>query len=158
MLAVMIDNPSLVTKTQMNKWTSAFNSWDLCDQCCQNLFVYTKHAHTKAEQWSKVEKEFVKRAGFTLMASLSVHDKEGGDKEFIKFFPLIKKESYDERNYVKKAVNWALRQIGKRNESLNKEALKLCEEIVQLDSKSAKWIAKDAIRELTNPKIRNRFK
>lgn len=147
-LAGMIDEASMITEKQMNEWAKDFDSWDVCDQVCLNLFDKTKFAYQKAIEWSKSEKEFIKRAGFVLMAVLAVHDKKMGDKEFIKFFPLIKREASDNRNYVKKAVNWALRQIGKRNENLRKEAMKLAEEIKKIDSKPAKWIANDAIREL----------
>lgn len=155
-VATMIDDPAQVTKSQMNSWVKDFNSWDLCDQCCNNLFTKTSFAHSKALEWSKSKSEFIKRAGFVLMATLSVHDKTAEDKEFEKFFPVIKVESTDERNFVKKAVNWALRQIGKRNKTLNKKALALAKEIEKIDSKSARWIARDAIRELTNPKILSR--
>lgn len=159
LLASMIAEPEKVTKSQMNKWVKDFYSWDICDQVCMNLFRETEFAYEKAVEWSSNKHEFIKRAGFVLMATLAVHSKELKDEDFIKFFPLIKKGSLDERNFVKKAVNWAIRQIGKRNHSLNKKAIKLSEEILKLDSKSAKWIAKDALKELTNPKtmIRNKF-
>ena len=130
---------------------------DVCDQCCSNLFDQTELAHSKAEEWSQREEEFVKRAGFVLMAALSVHDKKATDEAFIKFLPVIKRESTDERNFVKKAVNWALRQIGKRNLNLNQMALKTAEEIQQIDSKSARWIAADAIRELTSEAVLKRL-
>lgn len=157
-IATMIDEPEKVSKSQMDKWANDFNSWDVCDQCCNNLFVNTPYAHEKAMQWSESKKEFVKRAGFTMMAVIAVHDKKAADKDFDKFFEKIKDESTDERNFVKKAVNWALRQIGKRNKSLNKKALALAKEIEKIHSKSAKWIAKDSIRELINPKIIARIK
>ena len=157
-IATMIDDPKLVTKSQMNKWVRDFNSWDICDGACSNLFRFTPHAFDKVFEWTKRKEEFIRRTGFSLIAYLAVHDKKRDDKNFLKFFPLIKKHSVDERNFVKKAVNWALRQIGKRSKSLNKEALKLAKEIKSLDSKSAKWIANDAIRELTNPKILARIK
>ena len=113
-----------------------------------SLFDKTPFAYQKALKWAKEKKEFVKRAGFAIMAALSVHDKKAKDKDFVKFFPLIKKFSVDERNFVRKANNWALRQIGKRNMYLNRKAIKLAEEIQKINSKSAKWIAGDAIREL----------
>ena len=154
----MIDEPEKVTKSQMNTWAKDFYSWDICDQVCNNLFVFSHYGHEKAIEWSGKNKEFVKRAGFVLIATLAVHSKELFDKDFINFFQIIKKESNDERNFVKKAVNWALRQIGKRNNNLNKEAIRLAEDIYKLPSKSAKWIAKDALKELTKPdlKIRNK--
>ncbi len=157
-IATMIDDPKLVTKSQMNKWVRDFNSWDICDGACSNLFRFTPHAFDKIFEWTKRKEEFIRRTGFSLIAYLAVHDRKRDDKNFLKFFPLIKKHSVDERNFVKKAVNWALRQIGKRSKFLNKEALKLAKEIKSLDSKSAKWIANDAIRELTNPKILARIK
>lgn len=153
LLAPMIDEPSKVTLTQMGDWVKDFNSWDICDQCCSNLFDKTKFAYKKAVEWSRRKEEFVKRAGFVLMAVLSVHDKKADDSVFEKFLPVILRESTDERNFVKKAVNWALRQIGKRNLYLNGKALQTAEEILALDSKTAKWIAGDAIKELTEGKM-----
>lgn len=156
-LACMIDEPTVVTDAQLERWVKDFDSWDVCDLCCSNLFDKTKFAHQKAVEWSKREEEFVKRAGFTLMAALAVHDKKAADGEFLKFLPVIKSESTDDRNFVKKAVNWALRQIGKRNLNLNKMAIKTVEEIRQIDSRSARWIAADAIRELTSEAIQKRL-
>jgi len=157
MLASFIDQPETVTEAQMESWVKDFDSWDVCDQCCSNLFDKTKFAHGKAAEWSKREEEFVKRAGFTLMAALAVHDKKAADEDFLKFLPIIKRESTDGRNYVKKAVNWALRQIGKRNHNLNKMAIKTAEEIQRIDSKSARWIAADAIRELTSEAVQKKL-
>jgi len=157
LLASFIDEPKLVTESQMESWVKDFNSWDVCDQCCSNLFDQTELAHSKAEEWSKREEEFVKRAGFVLMAALSVHDKKATDADFIKFLPMIKRESTDGRNFVKKAVNWALRQIGKRNHNLNQMALKTAEEIQQVNSKSARWTAADAIRELTGEAVQKKL-
>jgi 3-methyladenine DNA glycosylase AlkD len=157
-LAGMIDLPKEVTEKQIERWVKDFDSWDVCDQVCSNLFDRTKFAHKKAIVWSKREGEFVKRAGFVLMAALAVHDKEAGDKEFLKFIPIIKKESRDERNFVKKAVSWALRQIGKRNLALNRIAIKNAKEIQGMDSKAAKWIASDAIRELTSEAVQKRLR
>ena len=156
-LASMIDEPEIVTAVQMESWVNDFDSWDVCDQCCSNLFDKTGFAHRKAGEWSERDEEFVKRAGFVMMATLAVHDKKAADEEFLKFLPIIKRESTDNRNFVKKAVNWALRQIGKRNLNLNKVAIKTAEEIQQIDSKSARWIAADAIRELTGETVQNRL-
>jgi len=147
-IACLVDRAEDVTEGQMEKWVKDFDSWDVCDQVCMNLFDKTKFAYSKAEEWSKRKEEFVKRAGFALIASLAVHDKKAKDEDFLKFFPIIKRGSTDERNFVKKAVNWALRQIGKRNKKLNKEAIKISMEIQKINSKSAKWIASDAIKEL----------
>ena len=147
-LASMIDEPEKVSEKQMEEWVKCFNSWDICDQVCMNLFDKTDFAWGKIHDWPKRKEEFVKRAGFALMACLVCHDKKSPDKEFIKFFPIIKKHSDDGRNFVKKAVNWALRQTGKRNNNLKKHALKVAKEILKINDKTAQWIAKDAIREL----------
>lgn len=156
-LACMIDDPKLMSEDQMERWVLEFNSWDVCDQCCMKLFRKTPFAYQKIEEWSKRDEEFVKRAAFTLIATLAVHDKKADDEKFEELFHLIIRESRDERNFVKKAINWALRQIGKRNLNLNKKAIKVAEEIDQLDSRSAKWIAKDAIRELESEKVQERL-
>lgn len=147
-LASMIEEPEKVAEKQMERWIKDFNSWDLCDQCCMNLFDKLPLAWKKATDWANREKEFEKRAGFSLMACLAWHNKKAKDKDFIKFFPLIKKHSGDNRNFVKKAVNWALRQIGKRNNNLKKEAIELAKEIRKTNWPSALWIANDTIREL----------
>ena len=157
-IAFLIDDPKLVTKSQMNSWVRDFDSWAICDGTCCYLFRKTPYAFDKIFEWADRKEEFVRRTAFSLIAYIAVHDKKRDDKEFLQFFPLIKKYSIDERNFVKKAVNWALRQIGKRSKFLNKEALKLAKEILTLDSKSAHWIANDAIRELKNPKIIARLK
>ncbi|MCW8849058.1 MAG: DNA alkylation repair protein [Melioribacteraceae bacterium] len=152
-LATMIDNSEEVTKSQMNSWVKDFNSWDLCDQCCNNLFRKTMFAKELLFKWVKSKHEFTRRAGFVLMATHSVHKKEMTNDDFLKYLPLIIDYSQDERNFVKKAVNWALRQIGKRNMQLNEEAIKVCKTLLDSDSKSANWIAKDALRELTSEKL-----
>ena len=157
-LAGFIDDKRKVTEAQMEQWVKDFDSWDVCDQVCMNLFDKTPFAYRKAIEWSKRDEKFVKRAGFALMATLAVHDKKAEDKQFEKFLPIIKRGSSDNRNFVKKAVNWALRQIGKRNMNLNRKAIETAKEIQKMDSNSAKWIAYDAIRELTNKKILKRLK
>ncbi len=157
LLATFTGEPEMVTEAQMESWVKDFDSWDICDMCCSNLFDKTKFARTKAIEWSRREEEFVKRAGFVLMAALSVHDKKAADEDFIQFMPIIKREATDNRNFVKKAVNWALRQIGKRNLNLNKMAVEMAEEIKQIDSKSARWIAADAIRELTGEAVQKKL-
>jgi 3-methyladenine DNA glycosylase AlkD len=157
-LAPLIDPPEIVTEKQMEGWVKDFDSWDVCDQCCSNLFDKSKFAHKKAIEWSKRREEFVKRAGFVLMATLAVHDKEADNQKFLKFLPVINREATDERNFVKKAVNWALRQIGKRNSVLNKIAIQTAKKIQKIDSKSARWIASDAIRELTSEAVQKTFR
>ena len=157
LLACFIDRPDMVTGEQMENWVQDFDSWDVCDVCCGHLFDRTALAYQKAREWSERREEFVKRAGFALMAALSVHDKKASDEAMSEFLPIIKREATDERNFVKKAVNWALRQIGKRNLKLNEMAIKTAGEIKQIDSKSARWIAGDAIRELTGEKVQRKL-
>lgn len=153
-LASMIDDPKLVSEEQAEKWVKDFDSWDVCDQVCMNLFDKTNFAYKKAKGWASNEKEFIRRAGFALMACLAWHDKTSPDEKFLPFFPLIKKYSTDERNFAKKSVNWSLRQIGKMRPNLLSEAIKTAQEILKVDSKSAKWIAIDALRELKSKAVR----
>ena len=152
-LASMIDNPQEVTGAQMEEWAGAFDSWDVCDCCCNSLFVKTQFAYTKALEWSRRNEEYVKRAAFAMMAHLVFYDKFADDKKFEQFFPAIKGGAIDDRNFVKKAVNWSLRQIGKRNLALNKKAIKLAGAIQKIESKNAQWVASHALRELTGPNI-----
>jgi 3-methyladenine DNA glycosylase AlkD len=149
-LAALCDDPRQVSEEQMERWARDFDSWDVVDGCCNNLFRMTPHAYRKAVEWTRRDEEYVKRAAYVLMACLAVHDKTAPDSTFLRFLPLIKKGARDERNFVKKAVNWALRQIGKRNPSLQKKAIEAAREIHALDSESARWIASDALRELTS--------
>jgi 3-methyladenine DNA glycosylase AlkD len=157
-LASMIGDPAQVTEAQMERWAADFNSWDLCDQCCSNLFDKTSFAYDKAMEWSGREEEYVKRAGFALMAALAVHDKKAPNSRFEQFFPYIVREATDARNFVKKAVNWALRNIGKRNLSLNAKAIEVAGEIAGINDKTARWNARDALRELNSEKIMERLK
>jgi len=157
MLAAHVDIANQVTEEQMECWVKDFNSWDVCDNCCGHLFDKTIYADKKAIEWSKRTEEFVKRAGFALMAWSAVHDKKSDDKKFEKYLSIIKRESTDERNYVKKAINWALRNIGKRNIDLNKKAIDVSNKILKIDDKTARWIARDAIRELSSEKVKNRL-
>jgi 3-methyladenine DNA glycosylase AlkD len=156
-LACMIEDPQQLTEAQMERWVKSFDSWDLCDQCCNRLFSKTAFGRQKAMAWSQRPEEFVKRAGFVLMAVLAVHDKKASDRHFDPFFRQIKRGATDGRNFVKKAVNWALRQIGKRNLSLNRKAIAVAEEIQHLESTTARWVANDALRELRNEKIQHRL-
>jgi 3-methyladenine DNA glycosylase AlkD len=148
-LAAYVDDPAQVTPEQMDAWTKDFDSWDVCDQACISLFDKTPHAVKKALEWSGRREEFVKRAGFAMMAAMAWHDKKVPDEKFLQFLPLIIRESSDGRNYVKKAVNWALRQIGKRNASLRQAAIQTAQEIQTLGTPAGRWIAADALRELT---------
>jgi 3-methyladenine DNA glycosylase AlkD len=157
-LASMIDEPELVNEEQMEDWVKDFNSWDVCDQVCMNLFDKSPLAWRKIRDWSGREEEFVKRAGYALIACLAWHDKKTADKKFTDLFTVIKRGTADERNYVKKAVNWALRNIGKRNRKLNRAAILCTKEIVTIDSRAARWIARDALRELQSEAVQNRLR
>lgn len=147
-LAGMIDDPARVTERQMESWARSFDSWDICDQVCMNLFDKTPLAWSKAAEWAGRDEEFVKRAGFALMACLAVHDKGAGDGAFRRFLPSIEREAGDDRNFVKKAVNWALRQIGKRNGRLRRDALRAARRLAENESRAARWVGRDALREL----------
>lgn len=156
-VAGMIAEPDKLTEQQMEDWVVDINSWDICDQVCMNLFEKTPLAEKKIFEWSTREGEFVKRTSYALIACLAWHDKQAVDERFINYFPLIVAGSTDERNFVKKAVNWALRNIGKRNQNLNKQAIRVANQIHEIDSKSARWIASNALRELESEKIQLRL-
>ena len=156
-LAAIIDDPGKVSRRQMDRWAKDFDSWDVCDQACTSLFDRTPHAFDKAVEWSRREEEFVKRAGFALMAGLATHDKDSPDERFADLFEHIKRESIDDRKYVRKAVNWALRGIGKRSASLNVLAVGCAEEISGIDSRAARWVASDALRELKSEAVQRRL-
>ena len=157
-LAGMVDDPREVTVAQMESWVRDFDSWDVVDGSCGNLFDKTPFAFEKALEWSKRDAEYEKRAGFVLMAEMAVHDKTLSDETFLKFLPVITREAVDNRNFVKKAVNWALRQIGKRNLALNRAAIATAEKIHSIDSNSARWIASDALRELKSESVRKKLR
>jgi 3-methyladenine DNA glycosylase AlkD len=146
-LAAFIDVPSLVTEEQMELWASDFDSWDVCDQVCGNLFDRTPHAYIKAIEWAGREEEFVRRAGFVLMASLAVHDKKAADERFLEFLLVIDKHAHDPRNFVKKAVNWALRQIGKRNSILKAAAIACAGELAASSNLTRRWVGTNALRD-----------
>ncbi len=158
MLATLIDDPKQITETQMEAWVRDFDSWDVCDGACGRLFWRTPQAYGKAREWAAAEPEFVRRAGFALIAWLAVHDKKAEDSAFIDLLPLIEHYADDDRNFVKKAVNWALRQIGKRNRALHAAAIACAERLAERDSRPARWIAKDALRELCSEKVDARLK
>lgn len=151
-LATLIAEPAKLTEQQMDKWVHQFYSWDVCDQACGNLFIRTPFVWDKIEEYTQSEQEFVKRCGFVLMAEYAVHLKKATDDVFLSFLPLIEREAWDGRNFVKKAVNWALRQIGKRNTLLKHTAIQTAERILEQDNKAARWIARDALCELNNRK------
>jgi len=157
-LAALIDDPKLVTRKQMDSWAAEFNSWDLCDQACMKLFARTPFVAEKVAKWAKDKREFVRRAAFATIAAYAVHAKQAPDEEFLPFLALIEAYSNDQRNFVKKAVNWALRQIGKRNTTLHRPALALAEKLAASDDNTARWIGKDAVKELSDQKQIARLK
>jgi 3-methyladenine DNA glycosylase AlkD len=170
LLACFVDDPAMVSAKQTEEWVRDFDSWDVCDQATTSLFDQTKHAWPKASEWASHDEEWVRRAGFALMAGLAVHDKSAADRAFTKLLPLIERGAFDGRNFVKKAANWALRNIGKRNRALNKAAMACAERIRAAaneraggerggDSgvRSARWVATDALRELASDKVQARL-
>jgi 3-methyladenine DNA glycosylase AlkD len=157
LLASFIDDPDQVSEAQIETWARDFDSWDLCDQVC-GLFEATPFAYGKVREWSVRPEEFVKRAAFAILPGLAVHDQNADDRLFESFFPIIAAQAHDDRNFVRKAVNWALRNIGKRSRSLNRSAVRWAQQIAGMESKSARWIGKDALRELTADKTLSRLK
>ena len=157
-VAALVDDPAKLTEEQMEDWVKGINSWDVCDQVCMNLFEKNQLAWKKIVDWSEREEEFVKRTAFSLIACLAWHDKKASDEKFIELFPVIIRGATNERNFVKKAVNWALRNIGKRNLNLNKAAINTAKEIKRLDSKAARWVASDTLRELESAAIQSRLR
>lgn len=156
-LASLVDEPEKVTRRQMEDWAADFNSWDLCDQVTGNLFDRLPFADQAIETWHRDERQFVKRAAFAMIAWRAVHLKNEPDATFLAYLPLIREAAADPRNFVKKAVNWALRQIGKRNSTLHKAALSLARELAASAEKPAQWIGRDALRELTSEKVLRRL-
>ena len=156
-LASLVDEPACVSEAQMDTWVADLDSWDVCDAVCGNLFDRTTFALDKAVEWSTREPEFEKRAGFALMAWAAVHRKDLPDARFASLLPLIREGSTDDRNYVKKAVSWALRQIGKRSAGLNTKAFRTAEQMGRLDARSSRWIARDALRELRSDAVQARL-
>ncbi len=170
LLACFVDDPEAVTGEQLEAWASGFDSWDICDQATTSLFDRTRHAWTKAAEWARRGEEWVKRGGFALMAGLAVHDKKADDDAFLRLLPLVERGARDERNFVKKAVNWALRNIGKRNRTLNAAAIACAERMAaaaleaaggkrggDAGIRAARWVAADALRELRSEKLQRRF-
>ena len=156
-LASMVAIPSEITEELLDDWVAQIDSWDICDGFCGGLVDKTPFAVAKAFEWSAREEEFIRRAGFVVIAALAVHDKKATDRSFEQFFPLFLEYASDGRNFVRKAVNWALREIGKRNIRLNKKAISLAERIRKQDTKSARWIAADALRELQSDNVQQRL-
>jgi 3-methyladenine DNA glycosylase AlkD len=158
MLAAFVDDPREVTAAQMDAWVRDFDSWDVCDTVTTDLFYRTPFARAKAIEWSRSPEEFVKRAGFATMAGIAWHDKDADDAAFLPFLEAIQRESTDNRNFVRKAASWALRNIGKRNFALNRKAVATARVMQKVDSRAARWIASDAIRELTGDAVQRRLK
>ena len=154
LLATLVEEPQKVDSCQLNEWVNAFYSWDLVDQACINLLRFIPEAVDDIFIWCNSDEEFVKRTAFSLIAVLAVHNR---DSDFDKYFEIIKEGSTDNRNFVKKSVNWALRQIGKSNADNNKKALKLAYEILEIDNKASKWVARSAIRELESEKVQKKL-
>jgi 3-methyladenine DNA glycosylase AlkD len=151
LLAVMVEEPDKVTEAQMDRWAGAIDSWDLCDQACSRLFVKTPFVDAAIGRWADDDREFVRRAGFALLVAKTVHDKRARDKTFVPYLATIEQYATDNRNFVRKAVNWALRQIGKRSRALHGPALAVARRLAASDNATARWIGKDAVRELTDP-------
>jgi 3-methyladenine DNA glycosylase AlkD len=157
MLASMVGEPAKVTPTQMERWAKSFDNWAVCDTATFVLWDRSPHAWTKVNEWSKRDEEFVKRAAFAMLASLTVHDKDAPDANYLKGLKLIEREAWDDRNFVKKAVNWALRSIGKRNPALNKAAIAVAKRLAASKDAAPRWIGKDALREITSPAVKRRL-
>jgi len=158
MLVAWVADPALVTPAQMDTWRADFDSWAICDHLCFHLFDRTPHAFRKVEQWSKRRDEFGKRAAFALLASLALHDKKSPDEPFVRSLPLIERAADDDRNFVKKGVSWALRLIGRRSVALNEASVTLAKRLLESEAPAARWIAKDALKELTSPAVIQRLK
>ncbi|HEU5262824.1 MAG TPA: DNA alkylation repair protein [Gemmatimonadales bacterium] len=157
LLAALVDDAERVTRRQMNAWAAGFENWADCDTVCFHLFDRTPFAWEKTRQWAKSPREFVKRAAFALMACLALHDKAAPDKRFLAMLPLIEKGARDERNFVKKAVSWALRSIGRRNVALNAAAVAVAKRLALSEDSAPRWIGRDALRELASPNVRSQL-
>jgi 3-methyladenine DNA glycosylase AlkD len=157
LLGMLISEPELVTAAQMERWVRDFDNWDVCDGTCCHLFVDAEPAWEKAFSWSRRRKEFEKRAAFALGAFLAIHDKAAPDAPFRRFLKVIEREAWDDRNFVRKAANWALRNIGKRNHRLNRAAIKSAQRIRRGGTRTGRWIAADALRELNSDAVQRRL-
>jgi 3-methyladenine DNA glycosylase AlkD len=157
MLASLVGDPARVTPAQMDTWAKAFDNWAVCDTATFTLWDRTPHAWSKVREWSTRKEEFVKRAAFALLASLTVHDKKAPDERYLEGLALIEREAHDERNFVKKAVNWALRSIGKRSPALNAEAIAVAKRLAEREDSASRWVGKDALREITGPAVQQRL-
>jgi 3-methyladenine DNA glycosylase AlkD len=156
-LTAFVDEPERVTSSQMDRWVRDFDNWAICDTLCFKLFDRTPHAWRKVEQWSKRRDEFVKRAAFALLASIALHDKRAPDAPFVKSLELIEKHATDDRNFVKKGVSWALRTIGGRNQALNVAATETARRLAASSNATARWVGKDALKDITRPMVLQRI-
>jgi 3-methyladenine DNA glycosylase AlkD len=157
LLTAYVDDPGQVTSAQMDRWARDFDNWGVCDTLCFALFDRAPHAWRKVEPWSKRREEFVKRAAFALVASLALHDKKAGDRQFLATLPLIARGASDDRNFVKKGVSWALRVVGRRNRALNEAAVEVARRLAESSEASARWVGKDGLKELTSPAVRRKL-
>ncbi len=157
MITSFVDEPARVTPTQMDRWCRDFDNWAICDTLCFHLFDRTPHAWAKIEQWSALKGEHQKRAAFALLASVALHDRTAPDAPFVKSLRLIERAATDERNFVKKGVNWALRGVGRRNAALNKAAVAVARRLADSPEAAPRWVGKDALRELTSPAVTKRL-
>ncbi len=157
LLATLIAHPDEVTLPEMDKWVHDIYSWDVCDQLCINLLVKLPERWSLPSRWAPSEEEYVRRAGLVMIVALRIHDKKAKDCDFEQFLPLLKQYATDERNFVKKAVNWAIRELGKRSAAHHPKMIALCHQLLETDSKAAKWTARDALRELEGEKVKERL-
>lgn len=157
MLTAFVGEPARLTAAQMDRWCREFDSWAICDTLCFHLFDRTPHAWVKVSQWSEKPQEFVKRAAFALLASLAAHQKQAADTQFVESLKLIERAAIDERNFVKKGVNWALRTVGKRNAALNAAAVIVARRLADSPNAAARWVGRDALRELTSAAVVRRL-
>lgn len=155
LLATLVEEPDSVSSTQLENWVNTFYSWDLVDQACINLLRFIPEAHDNIFIWCDSDMEFVKRTAFSLIAVLAVHEK---DSDFDIYFDILREGSKDNRNFVKKSVNWAIRQIGKTNKENNEKALRLSYELLEMDNKASKWVARGAIKELESERVQSKLK
>lgn len=157
LLAAFTGEPELVTATQMDRWAKAFDSWAVCDTVCLHLFDRAPHAWRKVAPWCRSRGEFVRRAGFALLAALAIHDKAAGDEAYLEALPLVEEAADDDRNFVRKGVNWALRSVGQRNVALHTAAIAVAERLAAREGPAARWIGKDALRDLRRPLVLKRL-
>ncbi len=157
LLTAYVDDPDQVTAAQMDRWARDFDNWGVCDTLCFALFDRTPHAWKKVEPWSRRREEFVKRAAFALIASLALHDKKAADERFLRTLPLIERGASDDRNFVKKGVSWALRVLGRRNQTLNEAAVEVARRLAESPDAAARWVGKDGIKDLTKPAVRRKL-